>query len=494
MSKAFIILGNQLFNLKFYKPYKDYIFYMAEDFALCTYKKHHKHKIIFFLSSMRSFKDELVKENFNIFYRYSNDIDFKENYEQKLKKFIKANNISFLSFFEIEDKKFELKILKFLDKLKIKYAIKKSPMFLSSRDEFKSFLSKNKKPLMANFYKEQRIKFKILVDEYNKPKFGKWSFDKENRKKIPKNFNFPKQPIFKKSNHTIDVINFTNDNFADHIGSSNDFWIGTTREDAWKCFNNFLSNKFENFGDFEDAVSQKDNILFHSAISPFINLGLITPREIINKLHDYQSSIKINSYEGFLRQIIGWREFMRGVYQNYDQHFEKSNFFNHQKKMKDSWYRGTTGLVPLDYSIKNSIKFGWTHHIERLMILANIMNLCEINPNQVYDWFMEMFIDSSEWVMSPNVYGMGLFSDGGVFSTKPYICGSSYFLKMMDFKKDSWCEILDGLYWRFIDKNRSFFKKNPRLSMMVHVLDKMKDERREKIFDTSQKFIEKNTW
>ena len=172
---------------------------------------------------------------------------------------------------------------------------------------------------------------------------------------------------------------------------------------------------------------------------------------------------------------------------------ENKNFFNHKKKMKMSWYNGTTGLEPLDYSIKNALEYGWSHHIERLMILANIMNLCQINPKEVYKWFMEMFVDSSDWVMAPNVYGMGLFSDGGIFATKPYICGSSYFLKMMDFKKGEWCNIMDGLYWNFINKNRKFFLKNPRLSMMVRVFDKMKTDRKILILKAAKQFIKQNT-
>ena len=168
-------------------------------------------------------------------------------------------------------------------------------------------------------------------------------------------------------------------------------------------------------------------------------------------------------------------------------------FLNMNRKMKKSWYEGTTGLPPLDHAIKNAVNHGWSHHIERLMILSNIMNLCEVKPTIVYKWFMEMFVDSSDWVMVPNVYGMGLFSDGGIFATKPYICGSSYFMKMMDFKKGEWCNTMDGLYWRFIDKNRKFFLKNPRLSMMVYVFDKMKDERKKMILSEADKFIKQNT-
>ena len=238
-----------------------------------------------------------------------------------------------------------------------------------------------------------------------------------------------------------------------------------------------------------------NNILFHSALSPYINLGLITPEIIIEKILEShkKKKIRINSLEGYIRQVIGWREFMRGIYQNFYSRLETGNFFKHNRKMKPNWYLGNTGLPPLDYAIKNANDHGWSHHIERLMILANIMNLCEIHPKQVYKWFMEMFVDSSDWVMSPNVYGMGLFSDGGIFATKPYICGSSYFLKMMHFKKGPWCDVMDGLYWKFIDRHKTFFLKNPRLAMMVRISEKMNKERKTRIFKAANNFIKENT-
>ena len=184
---------------------------------------------------------------------------------------------------------------------------------------------------------------------------------------------------------------------------------------------------------------------------------------------------------------------MRGIYQNFSEKMDKSNFFNHTRNMNDSWYKGDTGLPPLDHAINNAFNYGWSHHIERLMILSNLMNLCEIKPNDVYRWFMEMFVDSSDWVMSPNVYGMGLFSDGGIFATKPYLCGSNYILKMMDFKRGEWCEIMDGLYWRFINKNRNFFLTNPRLSLMVSSFDKMDAIRKERIVAMAEDFISEHT-
>ena len=490
--KLFLVLGNQLFNPKYLKEYSGHTFYMAEDFNLCTFQKHHKLKILLFLSSMRSYKDELKAKKLKVIYNDYNK-DFKLSYEKKLEKTIKDKKITEISFFEIEDIFFEKRLKTFLKKKNINFKEIKSPMFLTSRDEFKKYLNITKKPFMANFYKINRSKFDILMNKDGTPKGGKWSFDEDNRKKLPDKVKIPKQLKFQNTSHTEELKKFIEENFKNHPGSTNNFWFPTTRDQTQKLFDQFLKTKINLFGDYEDAVSKKSNILFHSALSPLINIGLITPAEILDKVKKIENKIRINSLEGYVRQIIGWREFMRGIYQNYDKRLENTNFFNHKNKMKLSWYNGTTGLDPLDHSIKNALNFGWSHHIERLMILANIMNLCQIDPKEVYKWFMEMFVDSSDWVMAPNVYGMGLFSDGGIFATKPYICGSSYFLKMMHFKKGPWCDVMDGLYWKFIDRHKTFFLKNPRLAMMVRISEKMNKERKTRIFKAANNFIKENT-
>ena len=491
MKSLFLILGNQLFPQKHLKPFKDSTFLMMEDFGLCTYQKHHKLKLILFLSSMRSYADELKKNKFKINY-YDLNKEFKIPYEKKLEKFINKNKINELISFEIEDKFFEKKILLLTKKLNINWKIITSPMFLNTRDEFKNYLSKTKKPFMANFYKIARTKTDILMDK-GKPKGGKWSFDEDNRKKLPSSIKIPNMIEANETNHTKKLKKEIEKLFPKHPGDVNNFWLPTTFSDSIKWLDHFIQKKFNLFGDYEDAVDVNNNFLFHSALSPLINLGLITPEIIIERIKKVESKIKINSYEGYVRQIIGWREFIRGIYQNYDKELENNNFFKHKNSLTKSWYDGTTGLDPLDHSISNAVKYGYSHHIERLMIISNIMNLCEIEPKQVYNWFMEIYADSSDWVMSPNVFGMGLFSDGGIFSTKPYICGSSYFMKMFNFKKGPWNEIMDGLYWRFINKNRKFFQKNPRLNMMVVIYDKMKDDRKNNIIKKANKFIRDNT-
>ena len=440
---------------------------------------------------MRSYADDLKKNKFKLKYINLNN-EFNVSYEKKLENYIKEKKINELISFEIEDKFFENRIIYLTKKLKINWKVIQTPMFINSRNEFKEYLNKTKKPFMANFYKLARTKIDILMDK-GKPKGGKWSFDEDNRKKLPSSIKIPEMISINETVHTKKLKKEVQKIFPKHPGIVDNFWLPTTYSDAIRWLDHFIEKKFNLFGDYEDSLDTNNNFLFHSVLSPLINLGLLTPDIIIKRIRKVENKIKINSYEGYVRQIIGWREFIRGIYQNYDRELEENNFFKHKNSLTKSWYHGTTGLDPLDHSIKNAIKFGYTHHIERLMILCNIMNLCEIEPKQVYNWFMEMFVDSSDWVMSPNVYGMGLFSDGGIFSTKPYICGSSYFMKMMNFKRGNWNDIMDGLYWRFISKNRKFFQKNPRLNMMVIIYDKMKIERKKNIIKKANKFISDNT-
>ncbi len=224
-------------------------------------------------------------------------------------------------------------------------------------------------------------------------------------------------------------------------------------------------------------------------LSPYLNIGLLTPAEVIDAVLAKAADAPIQSVEGFVRQVIGWREFIRGIYREYSDEQENRNFWRHQREMTADWYTGNTGIAPLDDTIRTAQSLGWTHHIPRLMVLGNLMTLCEIHPRSAHRYFMEMFIDSSEWVMGPNVYGMALFSDGGIFATKPYICGSNYLLKMSDYSRGEWCDTVDGLYWRFIDKHRNFFSANPRLSLMPKALDRLNAERREHIFGKAEGFL-----
>ena len=490
MNNMHVILGNQLFPIKYIKQIKPEIVFMREDLGLCTYEKHHKHKIILFLSAMRSYRDELKKNNINIHYEELTDNTC--TYKESLIKFIQSESVKNVSFWLIEDKWFKEEIWN-IGKHVHEIKELKSPMFLTDREDFLDMCPTRKSPKykMTDFYINQRKKMDILMTA-GKPTGGKWTYDDQNRKKIPKSLEPPELVRFKHTKHTKNLLNIVESTFKSHPGEYNNFNHPTTRKQALDNLDFFIDKKFRYFGDYEDSVDQRSHLWFHSNLSSSLNIGLITPSEIIRKINNLKN-VPINSYEGFLRQLIGWREFMRCIYHYEGDAMQKKNFFRHKRKLKNTWYNGSTGLDPLDVSIKSTIKHAYSHHIERLMIQVNLMNLCEIEPKSAYKWFMELYIDSSDWVMTPNVYSMGLFADGGIMATKPYICGSNYILKMMDFKKGEWCDIFDGLYWRFIDKNRGFFKKNPRLNMMVSLFDKMKKERKNAILSKAEKFLEENT-
>ena len=489
--KLFVLLGNQLFNPKYLKNLGCTDVYMAEDFGLCTIHKHHKLKLYFFLTAMREYKDELKTSGINVHYRLLSDNG--KSYTENLKEFLK-DSYTEINYFEIEDKPFESEFLLLKDR---DYSLieHQSPMFMFTREEFEEFHKGKKNFRMAPFYKYGRTKFNILLEKEKEPIGGKWSYDEENRKKIPKGLDLPTLPEFKLSKYHKEVSSLIEKNFTDHPGELSNIWFPVTRKHATNSLKNFLEKRIENFGIYEDAMVPGKNFLFHSTISPLLNIGLLTPDEVLQLTIDTfrKNDLPLNSIEGFIRQILGWREFIRGIYQQKSDYQVKKNFWKHKRRLTHHWYDGTTGIDPLDDCIKRTSMDGYHHHIPRLMIISNIMNMSEIHPDDINKWFMEMYIDSSDWVMIPNVYGMATYSDGGLMSTKPYTCGSNYILKMSNYSKGEWCDTVDGLYWRFTDKHRNFYEKNARMSFLTRTLDRMNPERKTLIFDKANNFIKNIT-
>ena len=496
MGKNFyIILGNQLFDPKLLKKNNCNEVFMAEDFGLCREFKYHKSKIYLFLAAMREYRDELLKNSIKVNYFELDQRTDELEYVDFLIDFLKNKKIQEINIYEIEDKPFELKFLKKLAQNQIEVKITKSPMFLFSREEFIEMAKGKKTYRMASFYQKARKKLNILVDETGNPVGGKWSFDEDNRKKIPKNVEPPLEikSVLSKNHHQL--VETINQHFKNHPGSLDNIWFPVQRFEAKKQLRNFLKDKFKDFGTYEDAMIEGGNFLYHSCLSALLNIGLLTPDEVISETLKFseKNSIPLNSLEGFIRQIIGWREFIRGIYHAEGVNQSNSNYWNNSKKLTSSWYDGSTGIEPLDDCIKTTLKDGYIHHIPRLMIISNIMNMCGVHPKEIYKWFMEMYIDSSEWVMVPNVFGMATYSDGGLMSTKPYTCGSNYVLKMSNYKKGDWCDKLDGIYWSFTEKNRKFYEGNPRLSLLTRSLDKLDPERKKRIFKAAKEFINENT-
>ncbi len=495
-NKFFVIFGNQLFDPKILKKLNCNHVFMAEDYELCTYQKHHKLKLYLFLCSMREYRDELTKSGIRVSYFTLEERSNQSDYLKFLGKYVKNNKLKQVNFFEIEDKFLEGKIINESASEGFDIQFHRSPMFLFSREEFASIYKDKTTFRLSDFYKYGRKKFDILVDADLNPVGNKWSFDEENRKKIPNGVTVPKIRCNQRSKHHENVANIISKKFSNHPGTLDNIWFPVKRDQVSLALDRFLEERLVNFGIYEDAVRKGQNFLFHSCISPFLNIGLITPHQIIKQVLEYHNKghIPINSIEGYLRQIIGWREFIRGIYQLRGEQQEKTNFWNHKRQLCDSWYSGDTGIEPLDDCIKLALADGYNHHIPRLMIISNLMTLCEIDPKIIFNWFMEMYIDSSDWVMVPNVYGMATYSDGGLMSTKPYTCSSNYILKMSNYSKGKWCDILDGLYWRFIDKHKSFYQSNHRLAFQSRMLEKMNPDRKNRIFDKADGFLLENTF
>jgi len=490
--RILLVLGNQLFPPRTLGAVRDAVVFMAEDVGLCTYVRHHQQKIVLFLAAMRHYADELREAGFEVHYhRLENDGELP--YGDKLSRFIEETGAAEIVHFEIEDRAMEDRIRAIAREAGLKRTEIRSPMFLTSREEFEAFASRRKKLLMADFYREQRQRLGVLVDDAGKPLGGKWSFDADNRRKLPAEVEPPSVAAAPATPQVEAIVGLVAQRFGDHPGRAEDFWWPTTREQARAWLGKFIDERLPGFGPYEDAMTRRSLSVFHSLLSPLLNLGLLTPDEVLDAVLASQDDVPVQSTEGFVRQLIGWREFIRGIYRVHGQRQAAGNFFGHERDMTRDWYAGTTGIEPLDDVIRKTSRLGWAHHIERLMVLGNLMTLCEIRPARAWQWFMEMFVDSSEWVMGPNVFGMGIFSDGGLFATKPYICGSNYLRKMSDYESGDWCDVIDGLYWRFISRHRPYFEQNPRLAVMPRALDRLSAQRRRKIFAAAENFLARYT-
>jgi deoxyribodipyrimidine photolyase-related protein len=364
------------------------------------------------------------------------------------------------------------------------------PAFLTSATVMERWTGQRDHYHFTDFYREQRKRLGILLDDRGKPVGGKWTFDTENRKKLPKGIVIPQLRKPAEGKSVQEAKRYVAKHFPGALGEVDEFCYPVTYKEAQAWLDEFVDVRLSRFGDYEDSISKDETHIFHSILTPMLNIGLLTPQQVLDSVLDKANEVPLNSLEGFVRQVIGWREFIRMIYVHAGTRQRTQNSWKLAKKIPASFYNASTGIVPVDHSIRRTLKHAYCHHIERLMVLGNFMLLCDIDPDEVYRWFMELFIDSYDWVMVPNVYGMSQHADGGLMTTKPYISGSSYVLKMSDYARGNWCEIWDALYWRFIDRERDFFNANPRMRVMVGQLERMGtklDDHRK----VSEKFLEK---
>ncbi|MCZ2479165.1 cryptochrome/photolyase family protein [Aquirufa nivalisilvae] len=480
--KAFLIFPHQLFEEALVLP-RDQTFYLIESDLFFKQYNFHQQKLLFHRASLCYFADLLTQHGFQVVYIEANDP--KSDIIELLSS-LQNDGLTELSYFDTHDYLLERRIHRICRVPKNRIP---SPNFLNQDTQV---LGNKKTYFQTAFYIQQRKNLQILIDEQQNPLGGQWSFDAENRKKIPKNTYIP-QPFPNPSTNPYiqEAIQYIQTHFSINQGTLEKPFLNAyypcTHAEAQNALELFIQERLSLFGIYEDAILAQESTLFHSVLSPLINVGLLNPAKIISQIA--QAQAPLNSLEGFIRQIIGWREFVQLLYQKIGTQQRTSNYWHFTHEMPEAFYSASTGIEPVDMTIRKLLKTGYNHHIERLMVLGNFMLLCEIKPDAVYQWFMEMYIDAYDWVMVPNVYGMSQFSDGGMMTTKPYICGSNYILKMSDYKKGPWQAIWDGLFWRFLDKQRATFSKNPRWAMLISTWDKMPHEKKESHLQQAESYL-----
>lgn len=493
-----LLLPRQFYPIENLNRFENRVIAFIEAAEFYSSMKFHKQKVALEMIAVRNYFDLLMKKGFQTEFQSSIEKN-NRSFEDALSRLIETHAPPKITVFEIEDLQLEERIKRICKLSKIGLEVKASPAFMTKRKDFETYLkaveSAKGRPMMRTFYTERRRKLRILVDSKGEPAGGQFSYENLNSLRLAREIRPPKPPVFEASPHFKDVAARIQRDFKDHPGTLEGFSWPTSRDEALRCLDDFLKQRLARFTEYEDSFSSHSDFLFHSALSSSLNLGLLTSLEVIHQTLESakQNDVPLQSLEGFLRQILGWREFIRGIYLNFGDELPDANFWNHSRKLRACWFDGSTGLPFLDEAIKKALRLGYNHPIERLMILSNMMLLCEVHPQEAYRWFMEMQIDSAEWVTLPNVVGLGQYADGGLVSTRPYICGSAYIRKMGHYGEGPWCDIVDGLYWSFVEKHTQVFAQNPRISVALPALRKLDPNRKQKIFADAAKFKERVT-
>jgi len=463
---------------------EDNLFFGDVDHPACF----HKQKLWFHRSTMKRYEQWLLDANFTV--------DYAEHVakDNTLRNFLQgvSGKAKTVIVSDPHDHLLSRRLDRYCDEFHLELITLDTPMFLNAREENQAYRAGKKRWFMADFYKFQRRRLGVLM-QGDQPEGGKWSFDDENRKKVPKALMGDIPRLTQPRRDPIDIAarDYVQKNYVSHPGSLERLIYPTSHKAAKKWLDDFLRHRFSRFGDYEDAIVSGEHWLWHSVLTPMLNVGLLTPQSVVDRTLRFakRNEVPLNALEGFTRQIIGWREFMRATYEDLGVPMRTTNHWGHTRSIPASFYDASTGIFPLDDVIRRVLDTGYCHHIERLMVLGGFMFLCEFDPDQIYRWFMEMFVDSYDWVMVPNVYAMSQHADGGQITTKPYFSGSSYIRKMSNYPGGDWTTIWDGLYWRWIWNHRAELAKNPRWAMMCAMVRKMDPVKRKAHLAVAERYL-----
>jgi deoxyribodipyrimidine photolyase-related protein len=503
MSALRIILNDQLSStissLEGCSKDRDIVL-LCEVLEEMTYVKHHKKKIAFLLSAKRHFAEQLKVEGYHVIYTKLDDENNTGFLTGEVERVLKRHKIDQIVVTHPSEYRVLADVKSWQNKFGIPVEIRSDGRFLCSADEFADWAKGRKQLRMEYFYREMRKKYSVLMNG-DEPVGGQWNYDSENRKPPEQGLKIPAPYHNEIDDITREVVALVAHSFPDHFGDLQPFYFAVTREQALDALKQFISQRLANFGDYQDAMIQDEPWMYHSHISFYLNCGILLPLECVQAAAEAyrQNMVPLNAVEGFIRQIIGWREYVRGIYWLRMPDYARENYFNAKRNLPDFYWTANTKMNCLQQCVSETKKNAYAHHIQRLMVLGNFALIAGIDPSKVNEWFLIVYADAFEWVELPNVSGMILFADGGYLASKPYAAGGSYINKMSNYCKNCSYKIskkngtdacpFNYLYWDFLSRNWDKLYANHRLGMMYKTYDRMSEEKKQAIAHDSQQFF-----
>lgn len=475
---------------------------MCEVLEEARYVLHHKKKLAFVFSAMRHFAASLEQGGKSVRYVRLNDPENTGDFTGELRRALKSGSFEQVVITEPGEWRVMEMIHSWQDSLDVPVLIREDTRFLASLSRFERWADGRKQLRMEYFYREMRRETGYLMDGKD-PEGGQWNFDKDNRRKLPKDASLPERLSFEPDETTRGVMALVEARFNDHFGDLEPFGMPVTNEDAHKVLEYFVDVCLPQFGDYQDALAEGEAFLFHSTISAAMNIGLLLPREVCDAAGAaYKAgNAPLNAVEGFIRQILGWREYVRGLYWLKMPDYKALNALEADRPLPDFYWTGETDMACLADAIHTTKTHAYAHHIQRLMITGNFALLAGVAPDAINDWYMVVYADAYEWVELPNTHGMAIFADGGIMASKPYAASGAYIDRMSDHCAGCRYKVKEKtgpdacpfnyLYWDFIMRNEARLKGNPRMGMIYRSLEKMDDERRGHIKNDAESFLDK---
>lgn len=493
-----LILGDQLISTHSWFQHKELktVYVLMEMMQEQTYVKHHIQKILAFFAAMRNFAYQLQKAGHEVIYLKLDDLENEQTLDGNLEKIIDKRSIKTFEYLLPDEYRLDQQLKDFCKNLSIPTKAYDTEHFFTTREEVGDFFSAKKQLVMESFYRHMRQKYDLLMNR-NEPVGGLWNFDQDNRNRYDSKVPLPKPLVF--THDLSEIKNMIDAMHVPYFGNVEAAKVALplSRKEGLKLIDYFCENLLPHFGTYEDAMLQEHKSLFHSRLSFALNVKLISPKEVINQAilswQHRQKEISLPQIEGFVRQILGWREYMRGLYWDKMPEFAEKNFFNHQAKLPQWFWTGETNMNCLKHCIGQSLDLAWAHHIQRLMVIGNFALLSGTYPPEVDAWYLGVYIDAMQWVQLPNTHGMSQFADGGMVGTKPYVASAAYINKMSDYcgscfydKNKKYGERAcpyNSLYWDFFSRNEHLLSGNQRLKLIYGNLHRLKPDELEKILE-----------